>query len=552
VIAKLVVLGPHGDTASFELTRFPVILGRAPDTDVSLSHPSVSRRHAQIDLREDHLSIEDLGSSFGTFINNKRTSSSLLYNGDILRLGSCELLVQSGESIQIVEQERKTSISHSILPEDLATESLRKGTPGAEPASSDAVLGFFQQVGRILDSAFELDEVLRRILDLTFEAVSAENGFVLLVDPDTGQFEIRAQKIADTGAEGRQGATKVSATILRYATEQGRAVLTDDAVVDDRFGRAPSILDLEIRSAICVPLKGRERILGAIYVDSRRSSRALTVSDLTLLTAVGAAMGMTVDNARLHETQVRTEKLAAVGQTVASLGHCIKNILNGMEGGSFILEQGIGKKDLPSMQKGWGILKRNSSRLKDLMLDMLTYSKPREPLYERVDASSVPEEVIELLQEKARLKSVDLRLVPDAGLEDVVLDPKAIYRALLNLVTNAIEACPESEGRVEIGTRLLAGSNEFQIAVQDNGRGIADEDLKKLGRAFFSTKGAEGTGLGLPVVHKVVSEHGGNLEVTSRLGEGTTVTMTLPVEGRESEVKDQPTDVTGQVHHDVD
>jgi signal transduction histidine kinase len=552
VKTRLVLVGPHDDTASFELTRFPVILGRGPESDVCLNHPSVSRKHAQIDLCEDRLLIKDLGSSFGTFINNKRTSSSLLSDGDILRLGSCELAIQSGESVQIVEQERKTSISHSILPEELATGSVEKGTLGTESAATDAVLGFFQQVGRILDSAFELDEILRRILDLTFEVVQAESGFVLLVDPDTGQFQIRAQKFSDTEADRGQTATKLSATILRYAAEQGRAVLTDDAAVDHRFGRAQSIIDLEIRSAICVPLKGRERILGAIYVDSRRLSRALTVSDLKLLTAVGAAMGMAVDNARLHETQVRTEKLAAMGQAVASLGHCVKNILNGMEGGSYILEKGIGKNDIPSMQKGWDILKRNSSRLKDLMLDMLAYSKPREPVYEQVDGASVPEEVVELLQQKARLKGVDLRLTPDVELGDVVLDAKAIYRALLNLVTNAIEASSEGEGRVEIGTRLLAGGKEFQIVVRDNGRGIADEDLRKLGRAFFSTKGAEGTGLGLPVVYKVVSEHGGNLEVTSKLGEGTTVTLTLPVEGRESEAKDDSTSVTGRIHHDGD
>jgi signal transduction histidine kinase len=242
-------------------------------------------------------------------------------------------------------------------------------------------------------------------------------------------------------------------------------------------------------------------------------------------------MGVAVENVRLYEDKIKSERLAAVGQAIAGLGHCIKNILNGMEGGAFILQRGLDKGDDDSFREGWDILKRNSSRLKDLMLDMLAYSKPREPMYTEVNGNNIPKEVVELLHEKAKSKGVNLRFIPDDRLGKVMLDGKAIYRGLLNLITNAIDACPADGGKVEIKTLLLPESEQFQIVVQDNGQGIGQENLVKLGRAFFSTKGPKGTGLGLCVTYKVIEEHKGYVQVDSKVGTGTTFTVTLPQKG---------------------
>ena len=97
-----------------------------------------------------------------------------------------------------------------------------------------------------------------------------------------------------------------------------------------------------------------------------------------------------------------------------------------MEGGSFILQRGIDRERGDSIRKGWDILKRNSSRLKDLMLDMLAYSKPREPVCEETDGNAVPGEVVDLLQEQARAKGVDLRFLPAGDLPRVMIDSRAI------------------------------------------------------------------------------------------------------------------------------
>jgi signal transduction histidine kinase len=530
VTIKLVMQTDEDRSVSFRLDRFPATLGRDPDNDVVLNDRSVSRRHAQIILSEDRAFIKDLGSANGIHVDGRKVPSSLLSRMNRVRVGNCEfdLFVEGAPATGEGDWDLGT---HSISLDELEAEADRESAAGTLAASPAAVLGFFHEAGKILESAFELDDILRGILELTFRIIPAERGFVLLADRDTGAMVVRARKFRDGDWEPAEGDARLSTTIVEYATKERRGTLTADAAVDDRFEEAPSIAEQAIKGAICVPLKGREKILGAIYIDSRIDRHKFSIADLKLLSAVGAEMGIVVDNARLHETEIRTARLAAVGQAVAGLGHCIKNILNGMEGGSFILQQGIDKGDRASQREGWDILSRNSSRLKDLMLDMLTYSKPREPVYEAIDGNSVPEEVVDLLQEKARRMGVSLDFQPDRTLPRVVLDAKAIYRAVLNLVTNAVEACPADGGHVTVKTVLRPGGEQFQITVGDNGCGICEEHLARLGKAFFSTKGAQGTGLGLTVTYKVIAEHSGNIQVSSQPGKGTTFTVTLPVQG---------------------
>jgi two-component system NtrC family sensor kinase len=528
---SLVHQGKDGSSVTIKVQKLPVTLGREADIDIAMSDKSVSRLHSEIFLKKDKLFIKDLGSRNGTYVNNQKITSSPLSANDLVRLGKTfELTVKIGEQKDGIAREEWDLSTQVISPEELEAEAKweREGELGS---STGSVLAFFQKAGKILENAFETEDIVRGILDLTFQIIPATRGFVLLVDPETGEMVVKAHKFRESKSKHLQDGPHLSTTILDHAIKQGKAVLTLDAGRDERFGFAESVKNQNIRGAICVPLKGRTEILGAIYVHSGLSSHKFSVSDLKLLTAVGAEMGVAVENVRLYEDKIKSERLAAVGQAIASLGHCIKNILNGMEGGSFILQKGLDKGADDSIHKGWDILKRNSSRLKDLMLEMLAYSKPREPIYVEINGNSVPKEAVELLIEKAKSNGVSLQFIPDDQLGKVMLDGKAIYRGVLNLITNALDACPPEGGKVEVKTHLLPNKEQFQIVVQDNGQGISEENLAKLGKAFFSTKGAEGTGLGLSVTYKVIEEHKGQILVDSKVGIGTTFTVTLPLKG---------------------
>jgi signal transduction histidine kinase len=116
------------------------------------------------------------------------------------------------------------------------------------------------------------------------------------------------------------------------------------------------------------------------------------------------------------------------------------------------------------------------------------------------------------------------------------VDSTAIYRVLLNLGTNAVDACPDDTGRVTVRSRRV-DEEWFTLEVQDTGCGISPEHRERLFTEFFSTKGAKGTGLGLPVTAKIVREHGGRIEVESEVGEGTRFVVWLPIAGDEPRQK---------------
>ena len=133
------------------------------------------------------------------------------------------------------------------------------------------------------------------------------------------------------------------------------------------------------------------------------------------------------------------------------------------------------------------------------------------------------------MTEKARENGVEmvLDLQPDLG--EVVLDPQGVYRCILNLVGNAVDASDKDEGAVKLGTRARLEDGMLDITVADNGCGISEDDLKQLFKVFFSTKGSNGTGLGLAVTQKIIKEHGGDIQVESELSVGTQFTITLPL-----------------------
>ncbi|MFZ0727169.1 MAG: response regulator [Desulfobacterales bacterium] len=237
---------------------------------------------------------------------------------------------------------------------------------------------------------------------------------------------------------------------------------------------------------------------------------------------------------RLERELLKAERLAAVGQTVAGLAHGLKNILHGLKGGSYLVDLGIKKDDTAKLKSGWDMIKRNIGRTSELVLDLLTYSKEREPEFQDCYPNDVAGEVADLLSEKAREGRVAIKRLFDPSISCVSMDPRIIHSALLNLMTNAIDACLFDEDthkkwQVAIASRL-EGGNTIGFEVSDNGAGMSQEVQDRLFTSFFSTKGHRGTGLGLMVTRKLVEEHGGWIEVASTLGEGTSFTVHLPFE----------------------
>jgi signal transduction histidine kinase len=178
------------------------------------------------------------------------------------------------------------------------------------------------------------------------------------------------------------------------------------------------------------------------------------------------------------------------------------------------------------------MIKRNIGRTSSLVMNLLSYSREREPEYEACLPNQIADDVAALVEDKARENNVELVRDFDDAIGEVLMDPNSVHEVLLNLMSNAVDACLFDEDtsknfRVALKS-TLEKDNVIQFEISDNGLGMDEAVVKRLFTSFFSTKGHRGTGLGLMVTRKLIEEHNGSIGVNSKPGKGTTFTVRIP------------------------
>jgi signal transduction histidine kinase len=245
------------------------------------------------------------------------------------------------------------------------------------------------------------------------------------------------------------------------------------------------------------------------------------------MTAIGHQAALAIEDTFYYSSLVQNERLAAIGQTIAILSHHMKNILQGMKGGGYLIGAGLDREDPAAIRRGLNIVEKNQERISNLVLDMLSYSKDRTPDRVIANLNDTIADVVELMLVRAEEQGCQLSFQPDTSVPDGYFDSEAMHRAILNLVTNAIDAVADCEA-AEVCVRCGAGEQGWWIEVCDNGPGVDPEDRERIFSLFESRKGARGTGLGLPVSQKIVAEHGGSIELVDHSPPGCTFRILLP------------------------
>lgn len=545
--ASLLVVQGAEQGVRFELGNSPVSMGRGVHNEVRLHDTEVSRVHASIQPSENAFSLSDRNSSNGTFVNGKPIKSHVLEDGDQIQLGRTVLLFSDvadvdrshavAERVQILQRhdpaDRSSIISRigqeAPLPQVQAT----SDDDAHSPSNLMALYRITEEVAR---PTVSMDHLLQRILDLTIEAIGADRGCVLLTDPLTG--EIRPQAISQHDGVDQRSRMPVSRTIVDYVFKNNQGVRTADAQHDSRFDAGRSIVQAGIREAMCVPMQGRHELMGVIYVDittpadqlrSDGKPAGFREDQLRMLIAIGRQAALAVENYRYQQAIVKAERLAAMGQTIATLSHHIKNILQGIRGGSYLIDMGLNDHNEELVRKGWNVVEKNQNKIYNLVMDMLTFSKERQPAHERANLNETVADVVELMSSRAQECAVDLQTRLDPNLPISVFDSEGIHRAVLNIVTNAIDAVEGSEKPIVlVETGHHVDSDMLWVTVSDNGPGIPQDQMSKIFHVFESTKGARGTGLGLAVSQKILREHGGEITVESQPGSGSRFTLAWP------------------------
>jgi signal transduction histidine kinase len=237
---------------------------------------------------------------------------------------------------------------------------------------------------------------------------------------------------------------------------------------------------------------------------------------------VAAVIEMSTNITKVKEMQ---KELKILGQSIAILSHDIKNILEGLHGGAYVVDEGIKDGDMELAAKGLDIVKRNITEISSMAQNILYSSKKRDLIYRKVSPNEIVRDVVDLFQEKANAMDIELKHETDQVLPLVRLDPISIRRMLENFIWNALDACKkdtEKDFHAVVVRADLHDKFHFKFEVEDNGVGMDEETKTSIFDEFYSTKGGHGTGLGLLVVDKIVKEHAGKVEVLTAPGRGTT------------------------------
>ncbi|MHC4673066.1 MAG: PAS domain-containing protein [Planctomycetota bacterium] len=252
-------------------------------------------------------------------------------------------------------------------------------------------------------------------------------------------------------------------------------------------------------------------------------------------------MEMSADITQVRELE---DQLTSLGLLIGSVSHGLKGMLNGLAGGMYLVDTGFKKNDQERIHKGWDTVQRNVARIRSMVSDILYYAKEREPTWETISAVELGTEVCSLMYSRAGEDGIKLTSELDQTAGDFEADPQAVRSLLVNLLENSLDACRLDDKKPdhEVTLRLTGTPSHVQYKVQDNGLGMDRETRDKAFSLFFSSKGMEGTGLGLFVADRIARAHGGAIELKSEAGVGTQFIVQLPRKRPPQEPKDFHTD----------
>jgi signal transduction histidine kinase len=409
--------------------------------------------------------------------------------------------------------------------------------PEPRAAAIDHLRIIYRLTTMLTTRVMDRQQLLQGVMDLIFAEFHPQRGCIMLIAGPGQPATAEVVKYKETPLDPDDAKIHVSRTILHHALEKGDGVLCTNAMTDPRFASGDSVQRLNIRSAICSPIRFRERTYGAIYIDSSVANYTFTQEQLALMNAIGQHAGLALSNAELYQQKLQAERLAAIGETVATLSHAIKNILQGLRGGADVVEMGLNKNDLKIAKGGWQIQKRNLDRIISLTMNMLAFSRQRRVETALARLAPIIEDCSQVLEPQCASRQIALIVDSDPEMPPIPLDAPLIHQALMNLLSNAVEAVEPEAGAVTVRTvyRATGGGKdkrhpEVEIAIIDNGPGIPESKQPWVFEPFATTKGARGTGLGLAVAKRVVEEHGGRITLESVEGRGCTFRVVLPAD----------------------
>jgi signal transduction histidine kinase/CheY-like chemotaxis protein len=395
-------------------------------------------------------------------------------------------------------------------------------------------------VSQDASSTLELTEILRRTTRAMVRALGADTGGAWLLADDESRFvPVVGYHVPKDLLRALDGATlkSLDPRVSDWRRVEGPIYATHSQE-DPRFGHPIARL-VPHKSVLIQPMRWKGESIGGFAIAWLKEHHRFTSDELRLAEGIARQAAVASENSRLYEgvkqqmaelkrTQaqlIQSTKLAAIGELAANIAHEINNPLTSVLGfASYLAEQvPIGQP----MREELDLIQEEAGRARDIVRDLLHFSRQREFIPQITDLNVVLEQTLAMVRRQGALDSITLTEHYASGLPPVEIDVPRIKQVFLNLINNAVYVMKDRGGSLTI--RSAPCGDMVQVEVIDTGTGIAPEHLDRIFEPFFTTKpDVSGTGLGLSVSLGIVQSHGGAIEVESELGKGTTFTVKLP------------------------
>jgi len=408
-------------------------------------------------------------------------------------------------------------------------------------------LAILNAISMTISNSLDLNEVLNSTIDKIRELLESDSVRIYLLDGKRNVLNLAAHK--------GLSAEFISKSHIRHrevgAGSLGQAVLAcETRVVDNIEAFEDPYADLMVKeglhSTAYIPLVSKGQPLGVMVVSSY-SGFKFSANYVDLLTAIGNQIGVAVDNANLYENLkrayeelkeaqeqvIRTEKLASLGKLAATVAHEINNPLAAvltytrlmmklMSRGRFTQER------LEDIVRYLTIMESETARCGEIVKNLLAFSRQPKITMETSSIEELIEKTLPLISHDLEMKNIQLVKEIEPDLPKIKCSPRHIQQALLNLLSNASEAMPEG-GTLTVIAKRSKSDGFVEAVISDTGCGISEEDLKNIFEPFFTTKEeGRGVGLGLSVVHGIITRHNGSIEIESKPDEGSAFKVRLP------------------------
>jgi signal transduction histidine kinase/CRP-like cAMP-binding protein len=447
-------------------------------------------------------------------------------SASVVALGECEVVSIPANYFENLIH-RETQILINIAKElserlRVSNEKLLKDFLEYEKEVTEQInkLNYLIEITKRVNSTIDIDELLKIILEIALEITNADRGTVYLVDEMTGELWSKVLQ----GDEIREIRLKIGQGIAGYVAQTGEVINLIDAYQDPRFN--PEVdrkTGYRTKTMLCQPIKDKnDKIVGVFQLINKKDG-VFTKKDEEMLSALSIHASIAIQNAKMAQELVNSERLAVIGRMASSIIHDIKNPMTTIKAYAQVIRKKIGEGE--TIQLVDEVI-RQIDRLVNMAQEILDFSRGVTSInFTKIKLGDFLDGVVAFLARDFERNKIEIEKNFEFD-DEVEIDVDKMTRVVFNIAHNSRDAMPEG-GKFIVKT--WREDDFFFMQFTDTGKGMPEEVKKKLFEPFVTYGKKHGTGLGMAITKKIVNEHKGDIFVESELGKGTTITIKLPI-----------------------